>query len=49
MSGRERPDFWIADPHQSVVVEVHSDVRTIVSRMYAAEHSLRFPRIHAIR
>eukprot|EP00879_Flechtneria_rotunda_P020198 GHRR01021239.1.p1 GENE.GHRR01021239.1~~GHRR01021239.1.p1 ORF type:complete len:808 (+),score=213.95 GHRR01021239.1:1223-3646(+) len=48
ISGKEKPDFWVADPLRSVVVEVKSDIRTIASKVYAANYSLRFPRITKI-
>lgn len=49
VTGREKPDFWVTDPMRSIVVEVTSDIRTIASSVYAADHSLRFPRIKRIR
>jgi len=49
VTGREKPDFWVSDPTRSIVVEVTSDIRTIASNVYAADHSLRFPRIKRVR
>jgi hypothetical protein len=48
-TGQEKPDFWVSDPSRSIVVEVASDIRTIATRVYAADHSLRFPRIKRVR
>ena len=49
VTGREKPDFWVTEPMHSIVVEVTSDIRTITSNVYAADHSLRFPRIKRVR
>lgn len=49
VTGREKPDFWVTDPHQSIVLALKSDIRTIATKVYAADHSLRFPRIERIR
>jgi DNA ligase-4 len=49
LSGKEvRPDFWVTNPQRSLVVEVKSDIRTIVSKVFATPYSLRFPRITKI-
>ncbi|PRW33324.1 DNA ligase 4 [Chlorella sorokiniana] len=48
-SSKETPHFWVKDPLQSVVLEVQADLRLIKSRIYAAEYSLRFPRMERIR
>ncbi|KAL6769116.1 LIG4 [Auxenochlorella protothecoides x Auxenochlorella symbiontica] len=48
-TGREAPDVWIKDPSQSVVLEVHADLRTIPSSTFATKLSLRFPAVHDIR
>jgi DNA ligase-4 len=49
LSGKEeRPDFWVSNPQRSLVVEVKSDIRTIVSKVFATPYSLRFPRITKI-
>ncbi|KAF6263533.1 hypothetical protein COO60DRAFT_414207 [Scenedesmus sp. NREL 46B-D3] len=49
LSGKEvRPDFWVTNPQRSLVVEVRSDIRTIVSKVFATPYSLRFPRITKI-
>jgi hypothetical protein len=49
LSGKEvRPDFWVTNPLRSLVVEVKSDIRTIVSKTFATPYSLRFPRITKI-
>ena len=45
LTGRERADFWVADPFASVVVEVKGDVRVVPTNVYAAGYTLRFPRI----
>ncbi|KAF8065480.1 LIG4 [Scenedesmus sp. PABB004] len=49
LCGREKPHFWVSEPLHSVVVEVRADARTIVSRQYAADICLRFPRISKIK
>ncbi len=41
--------MWIKDPSQSVVLEVHADLRTIPSSTFATKLSLRFPAVHDIR
>ncbi|KAK9838672.1 hypothetical protein WJX74_001090 [Apatococcus lobatus] len=46
---KERPDVWISDPLQSIVVEVKADVRMIKSEQFATDWSLRFPRIQRLR
>jgi DNA ligase-4 len=49
LSGKEpSPDFWVTNPQRSLVVEVTSDIRTIVSKTFATPYSLRFPRITKI-
>lgn len=46
LSGKEdKPDFWVSNPERSVVLEVKSDIRTIVSKTFATDYSLRFPRV----
>ncbi len=37
--------MWVADPYKAPVLEVHADLRTIISSVYATRHSVRFPRI----
>ena len=48
-TGRERPDAWVADPARSLVLEIHADLRALLSNNYATRYSLRFPAVHAIR
>lgn len=45
VTGREKPDVWVIDPLKSGVLEIQADLRTIISRTYKTQHSLRFPRI----
>ncbi|PNG99829.1 DNA ligase 4, partial [Tetrabaena socialis] len=45
----EWPDWWVADPDKSVVVQVNGDVRLNTSSTFAAGFTLRFPRITRVR
>ena len=44
----DRPDVYIADVSQSVVLEVRAG-EVVVSEEYPAGHTLRFPRVLKIR
>ncbi|KAF5829348.1 hypothetical protein DUNSADRAFT_16208 [Dunaliella salina] len=49
VTGNEVVDCWIEDPMKSVVLEVHGDVRPIVSKASYTGFTLRFPRITRYR
>ena len=49
VSGGEKPDVWIRNPMQSVVLQIHADLRLIRSSTFASPYSVRFPSIEAIR
>ena len=48
-SSKTRPHLWLDSPQNSVVLEVIADVRLIQSKEFAAQRSLRFPRVKGIR
>lgn len=45
----EKPHLWMDEARFSVVMQVKADVRPIRSKVFATSHSLRFPRVMAIR
>eukprot|EP00884_Botryococcus_braunii_P018365 jgi/Botrbrau1/5211/Bobra.0172s0075.1 len=45
----EWPEWWIADPQRSVVLQVQADVHPMMSRVFATGVSLRFPRVERAR
>lgn len=49
VSGREKPDLWVADPFKSLVLQLLADMRLIASNDYATEQSVRFPRVDCVR
>lgn len=48
-TGREKPDAWVTDPAQSIVLEIQADLRAILSNNFATGYSLRFPTVQGIR
>lgn len=49
VTGREKPEVWISDPKESVVVQISADLRTIRSTQFKTGYSLRFPKVHSVR
>ena len=45
----ETPDVWIDSPANSVVLTVKADLRLVRTATFAAEYSLRFPRVTGVR
>ncbi|XP_021772147.1 DNA ligase 4-like [Chenopodium quinoa] len=49
VTNKEKPDVWVESPEKSVIMSISSDIRPILSDVYAAPYSLRFPRFDWVR